>query len=417
MTESNFRQERKKKVTPEEVGSLPEAKKPTEQGPPPPMVESPGEGNPLDQVHAFQREAGVSVGGQQQGHTPGEQQVGDILAKPMEGVSVTGKIPPAMQQALQQRISQVQQGDEDEMHMPPPVREMPDYELPPHQQQQPPMPDYNPSQIQTNDPNLNALLAGLSTQNYEEILLPSRGVLYDSPDLPVNGVLHLRPMTGQEESILSTVRFMRGGRGIEMIFKNCIQEKNINTENMLSVDRTFLLVYLRAISYGNMYEVSVRCPDCNHQFDYDIDLNLPIDYCPESFTKASMTRQLPKTGYVFNYQLMTGAIETQVGQYRDHKSKFSNATDDSFIYRASMLITEIGNKDAKIDQRHGIQALIERLPAQDVNYIRNVLNEPPFGVDTEVKVICPACTSQFPVELPYEANFFFPRERIEDTQH
>jgi len=399
MADDAFRQQRKKeKITPEEIAGEPKTE---------PTIGDSGIGDreKLEKMMAIQKQAGVDV------PTDVPPDAAFSHGQSPEGLQVSGNVPPIFQNKLKDRINEVDSGAD-----PAPfgaTRQTSPQEapmMPPGQGGRPPL---RPGEMVTSDPSLNALLTGLSTQTYEVVTLPSRGRFYDGADSPTDGVLHIRPMTGQEETVLSTVRFMRGGRGIEMIFKACIQEKNINTEKLLSLDRTFLLIYLRAISYGNLYEVSVRCPECDHQFDYDIDLNLPIDYCPENFTNNDLTRTLPKSGYLFKYRLMTGDDETQITAYRDRRAKFSNAIDDSFLYKAATLVEEIGNKEAKITNRTAIQSLLERLPAQDVNYIRNTVNEPPFGVDTKVQVICPACARDFPVELPYEANFFFPREKTE----
>jgi hypothetical protein len=44
-------------------------------------------------------------------------------------------------------------------------------------------------------------------------------------------------MTGEEEQILSTPRWVKKGKAIDMIFRRCIKEP-INTDELLSVDRT-----------------------------------------------------------------------------------------------------------------------------------------------------------------------------------
>ena len=74
--------------------------------------------------------------------------------------------------------------------------------------------------------NLQSLLDGLkqSTAVLEEIQLPSRGVFYNGEDGPADGILHIRPMTGEEEQILATPRFVRKGQSLNMIFSRCIRE-------------------------------------------------------------------------------------------------------------------------------------------------------------------------------------------------
>jgi hypothetical protein len=408
--DKTFRQEPKKaKIDPSEI--MGEA--PTSAAAPAPEVvdkvqlaaEKPTAS--LNDVLATQRQAGVAV--------PDDPVATKAEPRPQDGISVTGNMPPGMQQMLQQRLAEVNTAQAEESgRQTQPNPNAPfqtPQQLPPHQQEN--ARQLQPGELMTNDPHLNALLNALNTQNYERVPLPSKGRFYHDEDQPMGGEVHIRPMTGQEETILSTARLMRQGRGIEMIFRNCLMEKHINPEKLLSVDRTYLLIYLRGISYGHIYEVTVKCPECGHSFDHDINLNLPVDYCPDNFHEDSLAKTLPKTRFTFRYHMMTGAHETEISAYRDRKTKFSNATDDSFLYKASLLIDEIGNDNAKVNNRHAIQSLMERLPVADINYIRNTLNNPPFGVDTELIVPCPACGHEFPVELPYEANFFFPKERIE----
>jgi hypothetical protein len=129
----------------------------------------------------------------------------------------------------------------------------------------------------TGDTNLDNLLAGIKEQsfNYEEILLPSLGRFYDGSQAPSSGVLHVRPMTGNEQEILATPRLVKTGQAVNMIFKACVREP-IKPEQLLTVDRTVLLIFLRGISYGSDYEVEIRCPVCSTKFNTVIDLDKPI---------------------------------------------------------------------------------------------------------------------------------------------
>ncbi len=381
--DDTFRQERPP-INPEEIGSKPIERETT-----------------LEDVLAIQRQAGLDVAGEPAAEAPVPQAprpTGTVQPVIKDGMKVTGQMPPAMQAALQQRISEVEgqatggPPPSDTTHIPSPVMT--------------PQP-----QITTNDPALQELLAGLTTQHYEEVVLPSLGRFYstDQPRVPHNGRLHIRPMTGQEESILSTVRFMRQGRGLEMIFNNCIQE-DIDPEQLLSVDRTYLLIYLRGISYGNLYDVKVTCPECNTSFDHEIDLNLDVKFCPDNFDVSSLTQTLPESGYKFQYRLMNGHDETEVGNHRDKVSRGGpNTIDDTFLFRSSLSIEWIGTSTTTISEKHGIRALLGQLPAKDVNHIRNVLANPPFGTDTSLGMLCASCYGEFNMELPYDANFFFPQ--------
>lgn len=250
-----------------------------------------------------------------------------------------------------------------------------------------------------------------SSAVYEEIQLPSKGRFYDEETGPTDGVLHIRPMTGEEEQILATPRFVRKGQAINMIFSRCIKESGqFRPENLLTIDRTFLLIYLRGISYSPKYEVEIKCPECEAKFLTTIDLNsLYVEGCPDSYSLSNLQDVLPTTKLPFSYRLSTGQDEQNINDHRERRVKAfgDSASDDTLTYRTAELLEEIDG----ISNKNELQILLRNLPISDVSYIRNLINEPPFGVDTNVSITCPACYAEFSIELPLEANFFFPRRK------
>lgn len=263
--------------------------------------------------------------------------------------------------------------------------------------------------------HLKELLEGLrgSTTIYEEIELPSKGRFYDDGDGPASGIVSIRPMTGEEEQILATPRFVRKGQAINMIFQRCLKEQ-IRPEDLLTIDRTYMLIYLRGISYSPKYDVEVKCPECEKKFGTTIDLNtLYVESCPDNYG-PELRDVLPTTKLPFSYRLSTGRDEQEITDHRDRRIKAfgDSSADDTLIYRTSMLLGEIDGLTNKAE----LQILLKNLPISDVSYIRNCINEPPFGVDTNVEIICPSCLQDFEVDLPLEANFFFPRRKKTKTQ-
>lgn len=260
---------------------------------------------------------------------------------------------------------------------------------------------------------LKGLIDGLKPGHggpvYDTIQLPSKGRFYNGTDGPTDGVLTLRPMTGDEEQILATPRFVKRGQAVNMIFSRCMGE-SYKPELFLTIDRTYLLIYLRIISYSNLYDVNVRCSDCEKKFDTTIDLNTAcnIEACPDTFGPV-LEGVLPSSGYHFSYRLSTGRDEIEIQEYRDRRVKaFGDAVvDDTLIYRSASLINEIEG----LDDKQELQALIRSLPISDVSYLRQCVNEPPFGVDTNVEIVCSHCLQDFNIDLPLESNFFFPRRK------
>lgn len=260
----------------------------------------------------------------------------------------------------------------------------------------------------TGSNRLEELLEGIkeSTAIYEKITLPSLGRFYDGEDGPIDGVLHIRPMTGEEESILATPRFVKRGDAINMIFNKCIRE-TYKSEDFLSADRTFLLIWLRGISYSPSYEVELTCPFTDKKFSHTIDLNLDVNICPDDFTQESLSETLPTTGYSFTYRLSRGRDELAIQAHRDRKAKFGNSSqvDDSLIFRTCQLVEDIEG----LTDKGELEILLKKLPVSDGNYIRNLVNDPPFGAVTKVTVNSPFTLEDFEVDLPLDSNFFFPR--------
>lgn len=266
--------------------------------------------------------------------------------------------------------------------------------------------------------HLKEILEGIrgSISHYEELLLPSKGRFYDGINGPPNGIVSLRQMTGQEEQILATPQYIRKGQALDMIFTRCLKEGNeYKPSSLLSVDRTYLLLYLRGISYSQNYEVEVKCPECEKKFQNIIDLStLFVEYCPEDFG-PDLSDKLPQTGLPFRYRLSTGKDEQEITEYRERRLRQFGAgtTDDTLSFRTSMLLDDIDG----ITDKTELQILLKNLPICDVSHIRNCINEPPFGVDTNIEIYCPSCLQEFNIDLPLETNFFFPRKKKgENTQ-
>jgi hypothetical protein len=259
------------------------------------------------------------------------------------------------------------------------------------------------------------LMNGLKTQLYEEINLPSKGKFYDGLDGPTNGILSVRRMTGKEEEILATQRLVKKNLALDMIFDKCIKE-NYKSENLLVADRVYLLIYLRGISISENYDVEVTCPKCDKTFETSINLGeLSVDYCPDDFNSASLRGILPQSGYSFSYRLPTAVQDKEVQKRLDFVGGFAkdaNAPDDLVHYRTALAVTDIEG----LTDKEELKLLIENLSIGDSNYLRNVINNPPFGVNTKTMLDCNFCKSDFLMELPFGISFFFPKGQKKTTQ-
>ena len=115
---------------------------------------------------------------------------------------------------------------------------------------------------------------------------------------------------------------------------------------------------------------------------------------------VDMARRNKETDLAFSFWLRETEVEAA-------ETDLSNQADDTLLYRTAHLVEEIEGLNDKME----IQTLLKKLPIQDVAYLRTVVNEPPFGVDTKISITNPYTMRDFEVELPLESNFFFPRAK------
>lgn len=322
-----------------------------------------------------------------------------------EGMEIKGNMPPEL---LQRINSFSQQPNNDE------VNENVNYQPKVIKNKKQNVAFNNPV---TNSNKLQEILEGIKeiSSTYEEIILPSLGKFYNGTNGPTDGKLKIRPMTGAEEQILATQRFVKKGKAMNMIFDKCIKEsKQYPSENLLAADRNFLLIYLRGISYGQDYEVEITCPFTDKKFPYTIDLNLDITQCPDIFGPNDLHSVLPRTKLNFSYRLPNGVDEQRITDHRDRNIKFDNSekADDTLLYRTALLINEID----EIDDEREILVLLKNLPIADVAYLRNLTTNEPFGVNTKILITSPFTGEEFETELPFDTSFFLPTAKKEQIQ-
>lgn len=245
-------------------------------------------------------------------------------------------------------------------------------------------------------------------QVFERIKLPSRFLGYADLGVPVDGTIGVKQMTVTEEKILSTARLLRNGQALDKIFENCTLE-NIDPNKLFSPDRNYLLFFIRGISYGSLYDFKAKCPGCEASFDEEIDLDeLPVVAAEDGFDDT-IHLVLPDSGLNVWHRVATGADEKKIQKHREFMIKgFGNEfTDDTIVFRNVLLTKRVEH----FEDQHSIERIVANLSIRDSNALRDSINNPPFGVGTKITMTCPFCFNGWEMELPIDANFFFPSNK------
>lgn len=275
---------------------------------------------------------------------------------------------------------------------------------------------------------------------YQPMDLPSRGVLYRTPEgdeLLPGGKVHLRKMTTEEESILLS----QGAQGLERIAKivsNCVRlptdaplpgkppvAPKITPADFLMTDRMAILLALRTLTFRTpFYTYQYRCQFCGQTAKATVNLveDLP-ERNPETigdrlvaqgkiparedFTLAEpIDLRLPDCGKDIQVRFLRGHDEERIAKRAKRVRMATNDThDQSHIFRMSLQIVTINGEEPRESDR---ELFVRQLSGEDSAHWRIAVDDLEPGLDLTVLPTCSACGADSELSLPFTAEFFRP---------
>ena len=239
----------------------------------------------------------------------------------------------------------------------------------------------------------------------EPVLLPSKGLLYPK-SWTQDGKMKVKPMTVKEEEILSTARLLREGKAIDMVLTNCLEvdDPDFDVKNLLSGDRSFLLYYLRCLSYGASYDYKETCDKCRTEFAINKNLNtIKTIYLEDGFNEP-ISYKLPVSGDVIEFRLMRGKDEMRILNARKEQNN-PNAlqkVDTTLSLRYELQLVSVNSDNDKLAIRDYIKTMV----AGDSSALRQYIDKVSCGIDITTMVECPNCQSSYESEVPVSESFF-----------
>jgi hypothetical protein len=221
----------------------------------------------------------------------------------------------------------------------------------------------------------------------------------------------LRKMTGREEAILADKRNQRnGGKLVSELLTSCIMRLGPEPLNghtgaavssLYSVDRNFLLLKLRSITFGPELEASYTCPHCNELIRLTEDLDaLPVKYLEDKESADEISLEL-EDGYLdrdgqvytaFKLRLPTGADEEAVApQMRTNAAEGKNCL-------LARCLKNVGNLPKPRLDAIGPKIIAE-LTLSDRRKIDRALNQAAPGISLVRSVECGSCGQTFQASL------------------
>ena len=237
---------------------------------------------------------------------------------------------------------------------------------------------------------------------YEVVKLPSEGLYY--PD----GLkeIEIEYLTSRDEDLLTTPSFIEDGSVIDKLLERKIVNKSINSKNLLSGDRSALILFLRTSSYGNKYKVSVPDPRNGTTFEEEVDLltlkykevDVKPDEAGEFFVEIPMRKKIVK------FRLLTsGEEEIILKNSIARQEAYGEEVSEFNTMRLKSSIVEINNNR----DRSYIDRFVDVMPALDAYTIRRKILDVSPDIEMSYEFKAPD-GYKFRAPLSMGVDFFFP---------
>ena len=237
--------------------------------------------------------------------------------------------------------------------------------------------------VASHDSVLNELFKNMPEGESWEVSLPSKGKFYTN----FTGATVTALTFQDEERILNSKG--KGSNIINMLVDTCVQ--GVNVQELLTMDKLFLLMKIRELSYGSEYEFPIGCTQCHKEIitTIDLDSHFKIKEVPEDFTDPREIT-LPKLGV---------DVKVVFPRTRDEAYLEDSKTVIKNLYRFVISLGEITDPVL-------ISKAIKRMHIQDVKTIIKEVNREEYGIDPRFMFECPSCKNSTLMAIPLGVDFF-----------
>ena len=231
---------------------------------------------------------------------------------------------------------------------------------------------------------VDSILEHLPVETAVKVDLPSRGQFYGDG----GGVVSVKPLTFEDEKALVSIKDSKKINPLSTILSRCVE--GVDTNALVYMDKMFLIMKIRELSYGEEYQASVICPKCTESNPLSFKLSeLEVKYVPEDL-KEPMSVLLPKIK-------------------KDVEFRLPRVSDESYIIDPEIMMDNIWRFIVSIDGNKNptvIAQVIRKLPSADLHTMIKAFTANDYGIETKAKFKCFNCKEVSLVDIPISENFF-----------
>lgn len=259
------------------------------------------------------------------------------------------------------------------------------------------------------------------------IKLPSQGEFWpdNSLMLSLNGELGVYPMTTKDEIMIRTPDALLNGNGVVSVIQSCIPSIK-DAWKMPATDVDAALIAIRIASYGNFMEVDTKCPHCEEENTYNVDLHpiLSAIATPDfheihtidglSFKfKPRAYFELNKTNLVnFEEQKLIDTIRNadlsdseKTAQFTEHLLRLVDLTNQLFVDSTEYIQTAEG---VKVTEPAFINDYYKNSGRKITTQVKEILEKHiEISKVKPVDMACSNCKKSFKASITFDHSNFF----------
>ena len=242
------------------------------------------------------------------------------------------------------------------------------------------------------------------TSIQQKIDLPSHGIPYGDT-IPES--FNLRPLTVNETKMLYGSSNISSA--LDTVLEKCIDVEDFPVKKLLIGDKLYLVYQLRALTFGENYDITLKCPHCSKQVDVSFNLaEAEIDYATDDFEMYKNIGKLPVSGDEIVTKILTvGDYENIIERAQQIKSDYPDYEGDPFIpLSLAFQIYTINGDKLNIKKR---EQYASDMHAMDELYISEKITRVSVGPKAIQHIECPECEKDIAFQIRTSEEFFRPK--------
>ena len=257
--------------------------------------------------------------------------------------------------------------------------------------------------------------------------LPSKGRFQDPANVrfTASGEVNVLPMRAADEMLLKSPDALMSGMAIEKVIASCVPDIK-DPMQLPTQDVDTLLLAIRSATYGPIMNISIDCPACEHENEYDFDVSHILDTVSELDDEylVRLTDEIVVYLRPFNFKNSTQASLVAFQEARKVQMADSEGVSDEDKQRqlnssyerintmnvqmVADCVERIVVPEGEINDRTHISEFVHNVQQQWVSQLEQKLKEiNQTGVNKNHPVVCNSCGHEWESTVDFDPASFF----------